>query len=110
MLITRNHSRREPKPMVRSRGPGLYHRLLVHGPAYDPRPGLPILGIGAQEIGSFHDLGVHGLFLHHRLPMVLLGLFAGVQPDSYKWLHRQPGCLWAQRRAGNAFPGLATDT
>ena len=92
--------------MVRPRRPGIYHRLLVHGPAHDPRPGLPLLGPGSPEVRPVHDLGLHGLLLHHRLPMVLLGLLAGLQLHRDKWLHRQPRRLRPPRRAGHAVPGL----
>lgn len=59
----------------------------MHGLDHGPGPGIPILRSCATKVGIVHDLGVYGLVLNNSVSMVLLGLFAGVQLDSYEWIY-----------------------
>ena len=94
--------------MVRSGRPGIYHCLVVYGPGYDSRTGLPLLGPRAAKVCTLHDLGVHGILLDHRLPMVLLGLLAGFQLNCYKWVYWELGPFRPHGHPGDAFARIAT--
>lgn len=101
-----DYSRRKSQSMVRPWGPGVYPRRVVYGSAHDPWSRISLLGTGTQEVCTVHDLGVHGLLLCYRLSVVFLGLLAGIQLVSDKWVHRELGRLWPEGRAGKALPGL----
>jgi hypothetical protein len=100
------HSRRKSQSMVRSRRPGVHPRRRMYGPAHDPRSRIPLLGTGAQEVGAVHDLGLHGLLLYYCLPVVFLGLLAGLQLDGDERIYWEFRRLRPEGRAGKAFPGL----
>jgi hypothetical protein len=50
----------------------------MHGLDHDPGTRIPLLWTRTPKVCALYDLGVYGLILGHRLPMVLLGLFFGV--------------------------------
>jgi hypothetical protein len=75
----------------------------MHGPADDPGTGLPILRTCKAEVCTVHDLGVYGFLLGYCIPVVFLGLLAGVQLLCYEWIYWQFGTLWFDRYFGDAF-------
>lgn len=103
-----HHSRRKPESMVRSGRPGIYPRLIMYGPSHDSRPGLPLLRTRAPKVCPVHDLGLHGLILSHRFPMVLLGLLAGIQLVRHKRIYWEPGAFWSDEHPCNAIPRITT--
>jgi hypothetical protein len=80
----------------------------MYGPGHDSWSGFPILWARTEKVCIVHDLGVYGLFLGHRLPMVLLGLLAGLQLLSYKWFHRKSGKFRFEGCSRNAISRIAT--
>lgn len=87
MLTIQLISCRKLESVVLSRRPSIYHRLIMYGPVDDSWTGLPILGACAAKVCTFHDLGVYGFFLGDRVPVVLLGLLAGVQLLCHQRIH-----------------------
>ena len=73
--------------MVHLRRSGLHHRGFGHGGSHDTGAWLLVLRPGATKVGPEHDLGLHGQFFHHHLPMVLLGLFFGIFSSRHQRLH-----------------------
>jgi hypothetical protein len=80
----------------------------MHGPTDDSGTGLPILGTCTTEVCTFYDMGVYGIFLDYRVPMVFLGLFAGVQLFSYEWIYWGFGTFWVDEYTGDAFTRITT--
>src|SRR5450755_3517267 len=68
-ILTNTHSYSESEPMDPVRRPSFHHRRIMHGPAHDSWPGLPVLGSRTKKVGALHDLGLYGLLLRHSLPM-----------------------------------------
>ncbi len=95
-----SHSHGESESMVPIRRSSIYHSRIMHGASHDPSPGIPILRTGPPEVRSVHDLGVYGLLLSHCLPMVPLGLFAGVQQQQHERLHWRLEALWFDEYSG----------
>jgi hypothetical protein len=106
MLTVALNSRRKSQPMVRSWRPGIYHRLIMHGPADDSGTGLPILGTCTAEVCTVHDLGLYGFFLDYRLPVVFLGLLAGFQLLCHEWVYWKFGPFWFDGYIGDAVPWI----
>ena len=94
------HSQNKPQPMVPIRRLGLHHNMFLHGPNHDPGHRLPLLRPRPPQIRVNHDLGRHGLLLHHHLPMVPVGLQPGLLQQRHLRLHRQPRPLRLAQRAG----------
>lgn len=79
----------------------------MYGPAHDSRTRLPLLGARAPKVCTLHDLGVYGILLNHRLPMVLLGLFAGFQLNCDKWIYWKLGPFRSHGHTWDAFTRIA---
>lgn len=90
-----NNRRREFEPMVQSGRPGLHHRGFGHGVGHGTGSRIPLLGSCAKKVGTLTDLGLHGILLSHHIPMVLLGLFSGLQPVCYQRLHWRSQEVWS---------------
>ncbi len=80
----------------------------MYGLAHDSGPGIPILGSGPEEVRTIHDLGMYGLVLGDRLPVVFLGVFFGIQLFGYQWVHRQLTPFWPHEYPGDAFAWIAS--
>lgn len=90
--------------MVHIRRPGIHHHCLCNGPGHDSRSRFPLLWSCTKKVGAEHDLGLYGLFLHHHIPMVLLGLLSGIltiRDERIHWrlakvrTHEDSGCAFA---------------
>ena len=95
--------------MVPVRRSGVHHRGLGHGVGHDTRTRLPVLGPCTKEIGAQFDLGLYGIFLHHYVPMVLLGLLAGFLRQRDQRIHWRPQTLWPHEYARCAKSWLSSD-
>jgi hypothetical protein len=81
----------------------------MYGPADDSGAGLFILWTRTAKVCPVHDMGVYGIFLNNRLPMVLLGLLISIQLLCHQRIYRQLGTLWSNWNTGNTFPWVAFD-
>lgn len=88
--------------MVQSGRPSLHHRGLGHGARHACRPGLSILWSGATEIGTQHDIGLHGLLHRHDFSVVLLGLLVSVFIVGKERLHWRSYPFWPDEYLGRA--------
>lgn len=102
------NSCRKLESMVRSRRPSIYYCLIMYGPTHDSGTRLPVLWTSPPKVCTLHDLGVYGIFLSHRFPMVLLGVFAGFQPFCNKWIYWRPGTFWSDGHTWNAFTWISS--
>lgn len=87
--------------------PGLYHRGIGHGAGHGSGPRLPVLRTGTTQVGLEHDLGLYGFPLRRHLPMVFLGLFAGILADRDERIHWKLAQLWIDEHVGRAQSGLS---
>ena len=94
-------SHRESEPMVHFWRSSLHHCGLGHGGGNDSGAGLPVLGTGKTEVCIVDDLGLHGQFLSHHIPMVFLGLLARLLSFRHERLHRGLEALWIDVHLGS---------
>lgn len=89
--------------MVPIRRPGLHHRLGVHGLAHGARHRISVLWSISKKVGIVSDLGRHDVLQRHHLPVVLLGLLAGLQLDGHQRLYRRLTSLRSHEHTREAF-------
>lgn len=82
----------------------------MHGLDHGPRSGIPILRSCATKVGIVHDLGMYGFILDNSVPMVFLGLFAGLQLDGYEWIYRRLRTFRSDECPGNAISRITVDS
>lgn len=103
-------SRGESQPMVYFRRSGLHHRGFGHGGRHDTGARISLLRSGAAKVGSYYDMGLHGLVFRHYFPMVFLGLFTGLFGARDKRLHWRSQALWSDEHARCPESWLAVDS
>ncbi len=94
--------------LIDPRVEGLTEGVVMYGPAHDSGPGIPVLGACTKEVRTVYDMGMYGLVLDYRLPMVFLGIFVSIQLLSNQWIYRQSTTFWSDEYARNAFAWIAS--
>ncbi len=90
--------------MVPIRRHSLHPRSFGYGDGDGTGSWLSILWTCAAEVGSEHDMGLHGLIFGYHIPMVLLGLLARFQQLRNERIHRRFGEVWSSEYTGSAQP------
>ena len=109
-LTVQTTSYGKSESMVHLRRPGLYHHSFSYGGSHDTWAGLLVLRPGPTKVGPEHDLGLHGQFFDHHLPMVLLGLFFGIFSTRHQRLHWRSEPFRSYQHSGRTESWLALDS
>ena len=99
----------ELESMVPIRRSSVYHRGFGHGVGHDTRTRLPIFRPCTEKVGTQYDLGLYGLFHYRHIPMVLLGLLAGLLSHGNKRIHWRPSTFRPHEHTRCAKSWLSPD-
>lgn len=96
--------------MVPIRRFGLHHHRFGDGAYHGPRSRISLFWFGTPQVRSVVDLGLCWLVSCRQLPMVLLGVFASLLLNCYKWFYWKLEALWTAECVGSSEPWVATDS
>lgn len=108
-LTMLRNSHGELESMVPIRRSGVHHRGFGHGVGHDPRTRLPLFRPCTKKISTQYDLGLYGLFHYRHIPMVLLGILAGLFSHGKERIHWRPSTFWSYEYTGCAESRLSPD-
>lgn len=86
--------------MVSIRRPSVHHRCLGHGVIDGPWPRIPLLGPRAAKICPIDDVGMHGRWIRHYIPVVPVGILLGFLANGAERLYWGPQAVWVDGHIG----------